>query len=144
MLAVRAAAAAFRGLPFDRMGETDWQTNADTGLNAQTLPVAPGQCDAFITHSWLDSGEAKWKALVGWRDTWRQAQQRAAQQPKQQPQQEAQQQAQQTQAHEQAQQQAQQTQAPEQAQQERQPIIWLDVRGYRSSAPPLRPTFVAP
>lgn len=67
-VAVEAAAKAFRGLPFARMGAADWATNADTGLNAHVVAVAPGQCDAFITHSWSDDGATKWERLLGWRD----------------------------------------------------------------------------
>jgi hypothetical protein len=67
-LAVEAAAQSFRALPFSKMSLADWETNADTGLNAHVVPVAPGGCDAFVTHSWSDPGAIKWERLCKWRD----------------------------------------------------------------------------
>ena len=72
-VAVAAAAKAFRGLPFDRMSESDWATNEDTGLNANVVALAPGECDAFVTHSWRDDGHRKWQRLLEWRDAWQQS-----------------------------------------------------------------------
>ena len=67
-VAVDVAAKAFRGLPFDKMSREDWLTNKDTGLNKHCVPLKPGKCDAFVTHSWSDDGNAKWTHLVQWRD----------------------------------------------------------------------------
>lgn len=67
-VAVEVAALAFRGLPFEQMSESDWLTNQDTGLNKHVVPLQPGECSAFITHSWADPGDVKWKKLLEWRE----------------------------------------------------------------------------
>ena len=66
-LAVADAAKKFRGIPFNKMTQNDWESNEDTGLNAHVVPIQPGQCHAFITHSWRDSGARKWEKLLEWR-----------------------------------------------------------------------------
>ena len=58
--------ARFRALPFSKLRREDLQTSADTGLHEQTVPVELGACDAFISHSWSDSPEHKWRSLSRW------------------------------------------------------------------------------
>ena len=58
-----AAAKCFLGLPFHQLTKEDMATNLDTGLNARTRNFALGHVDAFISHSWRDSAEHKWRAL---------------------------------------------------------------------------------
>eukprot|EP00928_Gymnodinium_smaydae_P065138 TRINITY_DN4831_c0_g1_i1.p1 TRINITY_DN4831_c0_g1~~TRINITY_DN4831_c0_g1_i1.p1 ORF type:complete len:531 (+),score=57.87 TRINITY_DN4831_c0_g1_i1:85-1677(+) len=41
-------------------------------LNIATEPLKLGTCDAFISHSWHDEPEAKWRALQKWRSTFTQ------------------------------------------------------------------------
>lgn len=45
----------------------DSQPNPE--YSALARPCALGRCDAFLSHSWHDDAQAKWKALQTWRQT---------------------------------------------------------------------------
>ena len=64
--ALKHGADSFRGLPYASLGEADFATSGDTGLNQKTKPVTLGSVDAFLSHSWHDSAADKWKALSSW------------------------------------------------------------------------------
>jgi len=56
----------FCALPFDLLQPNDLSTSTDTGLNQNSVHMKLGQCDAFISHSWSDSGDRKYSALNNW------------------------------------------------------------------------------
>jgi len=64
--ALALARERFCALPFDVLRQADFNTNEDTGLNEKSVPMQLGQCDAFISHSWSDSGDLKFAALNRW------------------------------------------------------------------------------
>ena len=64
--ALKHGADSFRGLPYASLGEADFATSGDTGLNQKTKPVTLGSVDAFLSHSWHDSAADKWQALSSW------------------------------------------------------------------------------
>ena len=64
--ALKHGADSFRGLPYASLGEADFATSGDTGLNQKTKPVTLGSVDAFLSHSWHDAAADKWKALSSW------------------------------------------------------------------------------
>lgn len=59
------AKKSFRVLPFLKMS-LDSFTGGHKGLDAETFECNLGCCDAFISHSWRDSGEARWTVLRDW------------------------------------------------------------------------------
>lgn len=67
--AYRNAMASFKGLPFDQLTMHDLSTNQDTGLASKTVPAQLGHVQAFLSHSWHDSGKMKWERLLEWRAT---------------------------------------------------------------------------
>jgi len=65
---VAQAKARFRTLRFEQLTFDALRTNApDPRLGGLAAPAALGDCDAFISHSWHDDAEAKWRALLAWR-----------------------------------------------------------------------------
>ena len=64
--AISTAASRFRVLPVANLAESDLTSSTDTGLNLKTNAAALGECDAFMSHSWADDGEAKFKCLHEW------------------------------------------------------------------------------
>ena len=64
--ALSHASSNLRCLPFDRLQLADLQTNHDTGLGRYTLSARMGMITAFVSHSWSDPGEEKWRALSEW------------------------------------------------------------------------------
>ena len=60
------AKKTFRALPIKSIGMDDLGSSSDTGLFAKTSLVPLGGCDAFISHSWHDSGRQKFGALSAW------------------------------------------------------------------------------
>ena len=56
----------FMGLPYSTLRETDFSSNADTGLNGKTRRCRLGGVDAFLSHSWHDSPRNKWRVLEDW------------------------------------------------------------------------------
>ena len=67
--AFAAAAASFRSLSFRQIRPGDLASSADSGLHALTRPAKLGEVDAFVSHSWLDDGEAKFEALAAWAES---------------------------------------------------------------------------
>ena len=67
--AFTAAAASFRSLSFRQIRPGDLASSADSGLHALTRPAKLGEVDAFVSHSWLDDGEAKFEALAAWAES---------------------------------------------------------------------------
>ena len=63
---MRLAMDEFRVLEWSKLSEGDWDSSADSGLGDQTDRAQLGECDAFISHSWHDSGSQKWSALSVW------------------------------------------------------------------------------
>ena len=61
--ALTMAAGSFRVLPLGRLEPDDLASNVDTGLNARVRRADLGDCDAFISHSWQDDGEQKYRRL---------------------------------------------------------------------------------
>ncbi len=64
---------SFLVLPFECLREEDFSSSADSGLNRHATPVALGDCDAFLSHSWHDDGSQKWAALRSWADDFERA-----------------------------------------------------------------------
>lgn len=64
--AFQSGVASFRGLPFSSICSEDLTTSRDTGLFGRTVKCKLGGVDAFISHSWHDSGGAKWALLTRW------------------------------------------------------------------------------
>jgi hypothetical protein len=64
--AFESGVASFRGLPFSSICSDDLTTSRDTGLFGRTVKCKLGGVDAFISHSWHDSGPAKWALLTRW------------------------------------------------------------------------------
>ena len=64
--ALNLATRAFRVLPLEQLSASDLASNEDTGMYARTRQAELGACDAFLSHSWRDSGDAKHAALVKW------------------------------------------------------------------------------
>jgi len=64
------ARSSFRVLPFAALSESDFTSGStDTGLGQSTRAAKLGECDAFLSHSWSDAGELKWRALTHWAAT---------------------------------------------------------------------------
>ena len=57
------AKQSFRCLPWRALCEADFTSSTDSGMYDKTRVVPLGQCDFFISHSWHDSGEMKWKVF---------------------------------------------------------------------------------
>ena len=66
---VALARKYFRGLSFDVLSRSDLNGSADTGLFAKSTKLELGGCDAFLSHSWHDDSDPKWKVLVEWATT---------------------------------------------------------------------------
>ena len=60
------ARRTFTGLPFELLSKVDLSSNADTGLNAKARRCRLGEVDAFLSHSWHDDADTKWRALSAW------------------------------------------------------------------------------
>mmetsp|Transcript_102402 Transcript_102402/g.293136 ORF Transcript_102402/g.293136 Transcript_102402/m.293136 type:complete len:667 (-) Transcript_102402:209-2209(-) len=57
----------FRALPFTAMNSETFSSNQETkGLYEATEPCELGDVDAFLSHSWSDDGEVKWRVLNIW------------------------------------------------------------------------------
>ena len=70
--AVQTASLNFRTIAFSSLCEDDLTTNvAAADLRARTVPARLGQCDAFLSHSWRDSGALKWRVLTAWASEFR-------------------------------------------------------------------------
>ena len=63
--ALTMAASSFRVLPLSSLELDDLASNVDTGLNARVRRAHLGDCDAFVSHSWQDDGEQKYRQLEG-------------------------------------------------------------------------------
>jgi hypothetical protein len=62
-----AARRSFLGVPFDRMREAHFATNAaDASMHALPVRCHLGQVDAFLSHSWHDDPSSKWYTLSEW------------------------------------------------------------------------------
>jgi hypothetical protein len=58
------ATRAFRGIAFDQLSASDFDSNvSSTDLASKARHVQLGDVDYFFSHSWLDSPTAKWRAL---------------------------------------------------------------------------------
>jgi hypothetical protein len=65
----RQAAIRFRALTFEKMSRSVLATNQPSAeLSCLAGPAKLGSCDAFVSHSWHDCADVKWKTLAGWRD----------------------------------------------------------------------------
>jgi len=71
--ALAAGMSRFRVLPLADLVVDDLLTSSDTGLFGKTRCVALGECDAFISHSWRDDGNAKFERIGSWTASKRQA-----------------------------------------------------------------------
>eukprot|EP00929_Paragymnodinium_shiwhaense_P073125 TRINITY_DN37176_c0_g4_i1.p1 TRINITY_DN37176_c0_g4~~TRINITY_DN37176_c0_g4_i1.p1 ORF type:complete len:701 (-),score=60.50 TRINITY_DN37176_c0_g4_i1:97-2199(-) len=74
-LLLRAAVERFRCVSWDTLrqhpylitgGGTLDGTEAETTLYELSEPCELSACDAFLSHSWHDNGEQKWKAVTEW------------------------------------------------------------------------------
>ena len=65
---IEHANARFRCLPFERLQPHHLDSNLDHGNElyalSQSTPI--GKCDAFVSQSWHDNGNAKYAALSRW------------------------------------------------------------------------------
>ena len=66
--ALTTARRDFRALPAESLEEADLMRMADGGTSRDLQPLTSkmrlGRCDAFLSHSWHDSAELKWLALL--------------------------------------------------------------------------------
>jgi hypothetical protein len=63
------AAARFRMIRADKILKEDLEKkDPDPLLYQRSQPARLGSCDAFVSHSWSDDAEGKWKAFEQWRD----------------------------------------------------------------------------
>ena len=64
------AQRAFRGIPFASLCYGDFTTNKTTGTARNLRDLTDrrnlGEVDVFLSHSWHDPADAKWKALDAW------------------------------------------------------------------------------
>jgi len=63
---VEQAKQNFYAIPTSSLHLVDLASNEDTGLNERVGRAKLGQVDAFVSHSWHDSGEPKFAALMDW------------------------------------------------------------------------------
>lgn len=65
------ARARCRAVPLDQVRKEDFSSTSPVqqglDLNQFTQPARIGEIDAFISHSWHDNAEDKWKELQSWR-----------------------------------------------------------------------------
>ena len=64
--ALDEGAKRLRALPLSALDPSDLATSSDSGLHAKTVPVALGEVDGFVSHSWSDDGAAKHAQLQAW------------------------------------------------------------------------------
>lgn len=66
---VSLARERFLCVPADSVVEKDMAENVpNPALSELTQKAILGEVDAFISHSWHDDADAKWRALQGWRE----------------------------------------------------------------------------
>ena len=71
---LQLAAKRFRTISFAELTADDLATNvAAADLRARTVPAKLGHCDIFLSHSWHDPGEIKWRVLSAWAQEFREA-----------------------------------------------------------------------
>ena len=63
---MQLAQSTFLVLPWGVLSLDHFASSGDTGLSHLAVPAALGSCDAFISHSWHDLPEPKWRALQSW------------------------------------------------------------------------------
>jgi len=68
----------FKALTMEKLHEADLLTSpifedVAAAISHRSQTVRLGHCDAFISHSWHDDSESKWKALQAWRSEFRMA-----------------------------------------------------------------------
>ena len=61
---VRAAHERLYCIRLSALREADMANNQDSGLFAKTEKSSSGECDAFLSHSWRDNPELKWKRML--------------------------------------------------------------------------------
>ena len=71
--ALQMATASFTGLPFEELSRADLVSNEDTGLHRKVRECKLGGVDAFVSHSWRDNGDSKWRKLNDWARDFRQS-----------------------------------------------------------------------
>uniref|UniRef100_A0A7S3WFN8 TIR domain-containing protein n=2 Tax=Emiliania huxleyi TaxID=2903 RepID=A0A7S3WFN8_EMIHU len=64
--ALQSGVESFCGLPFSALTAEDFISATDSGLYSRTRSARLGEVDVFVSHSWHDSGEAKWAMLCRW------------------------------------------------------------------------------
>mmetsp|Transcript_25903 Transcript_25903/g.83146 ORF Transcript_25903/g.83146 Transcript_25903/m.83146 type:complete len:245 (-) Transcript_25903:726-1460(-) len=64
--ALQSGVESFCGLPFSALTAEDFISATDSGLYGRTRSARLGEVDVFVSHSWHDSGEAKWAMLCRW------------------------------------------------------------------------------
>ena len=62
--ALRDAHGRLYCIKMSSLGEADMANNQDSGLFAKTSKVGPGDCDAFLSHSWRDDAALKWQRML--------------------------------------------------------------------------------
>ena len=70
---LKLAENSFRVLSLASITEAHLATNADTDMFSLTQVTPLGLCDAFISHSWSDSGARKHEVLTEWHAEFREA-----------------------------------------------------------------------
>eukprot|EP00434_Breviolum_minutum_P024680 symbB.v1.2.021796.t1/scaffold1862.1/size98264/5 len=66
--ALEQASSRFRVISLDKLQLSDLSSNQpSTDLFERSMPASLGDCDAFISHSWSDDPDAKWRALTSFR-----------------------------------------------------------------------------
>lgn len=67
--AICQAKQRFRCISVDQLDESVLADNCPNSAHgALAVPCSLGRCDAFLSHSWQDDGNAKWRALQRWRE----------------------------------------------------------------------------
>ena len=62
--ALREAHGRLHCIHMSTLGEADMANNQDSGLFSKTVKVGPGDCDAFLSHSWRDDPQLKWQRML--------------------------------------------------------------------------------
>ena len=62
--AMRSAHSRMYCIKLSSLKEADMANNQDSGLFAKTERAGPGECDAFLSHSWRDDAPLKWARML--------------------------------------------------------------------------------
>jgi len=65
-VALANAQSSFAGIPLSKLKKEHFSSSQDSSLTAYAVRCRLGAVDAFLSHSWRDSPDHKWAALMEW------------------------------------------------------------------------------